>query len=69
MTDETKCFKKCFETKADAKKYLKEKNKTIHMGFTNVYFCDQCKSYHLTTMKKEQSRNLGRFLKKKKKNK
>lgn len=57
-----KCHKKRFETKALAKKFKKEYNKThSEIKLTNAYYCDGCIGYHLTSMDVEASRRLTRF--------
>lgn len=57
-----KCHKKRFETKALAKKWKKEYNKThSEIKLTNAYYCDGCIGYHLTSMDVEASRRLTRF--------
>jgi hypothetical protein len=61
------CLKVCFGNRKDAKKKLKElKMSKPHLGLTDVHYCDFCKAYHLTSMGKQKSRDLTRYLRKKK---
>lgn len=65
MNDTDKCFKKCYQTNREAKKYLKLMNTTKpHLGLTATYFCSQCQCYHVTSMNKKRSRNFTRTLNK-----
>lgn len=65
--DGDKCFKYCYKSRKDAKKDMKELNKTQHRGLTDAYYCEPCKSYHLTSMGKQRSRDWKRHLNNKKK--
>lgn len=59
--------KRVYFEKSKAKEAKRRINKTP--GFdpiTNIYWCDDCSGYHLTSMNKQQSRNLTRNLNKQK---
>jgi hypothetical protein len=56
--EENKCLKKCFYRKSEAKKFMKTQNRRWDFGYTNIYWCDKCFAFHLTTMDKQASRNL-----------
>lgn len=67
MVDNIKpCFKNCYDTRKEAKKKMKELNKSHHFDkqITNIYFCEPCSKYHLTTMAKQSSRDWTRHLNK-----
>jgi hypothetical protein len=62
------CFKVCYQSRKQAKKALKEQNTTKkRFNLTDVYWCDKCRSYHLTSMGKQRSRDLKRHINNKKK--
>ena len=63
-----KCLKHRYPTKAIAKKYLKQINKqhTADRKLTNVYYCELCTGFHLTSQPKQASRDYTRYLNKKK---
>lgn len=68
MPEKKKCLKKCYTSRKEAKQELKTINHN-HLGtrqLTTVYYCDICSAWHTTSMKKRDSRNLGRHLKNKK---
>lgn len=65
MSTAIKCSKKSYLTRSEAKAAKKQVNKTRKWGITNIYWCDDCRAYHLTTMAKEASRNKTRHLNKK----
>ena len=59
--------KRVYFEKSDAKAAKRRIKKTP--GFdpiTNIYWCDDCSGYHLTSMDKKESRNLTRKLNKQK---
>lgn len=70
MDDEYNCKKILrFLTRKEGKKFIKDsihdKSKN-HLQLTSTYLCKQCDYWHVTSMKKDKSRNFGRFLNKKK---
>jgi hypothetical protein len=62
--DMASCNKKCFATRKEAKKFLKEANKVKRLAkeLTNVYWCEGCNSFHVTSQDKERSREYTRKL-------
>jgi hypothetical protein len=58
------CSKKCFQTKKEAKRFLKEANKKklLAKELTNAYWCDGCMAFHVTSQDKESSREYTRKL-------
>jgi hypothetical protein len=56
------CQKKCFKTRKAAKEFMKKLNTYKKAGLTDVYKCDECLSWHLTSMNKKDSRKYTRFL-------
>lgn len=56
------CNKRCHLTRQDAKneKRMLNRNAGHKKEITNVYYCDICKSWHLTSMDKNKSRNINR---------
>jgi ribosomal protein L20 len=63
MTFKPKCGKFVYRDRAEAKKALKELNKqgpNISKKLTDVYYCEFCSAYHLTSMNKKKSRYLKR---------
>lgn len=64
--DAPKCSKQCYISRKEAKKSMKNINKTKHHGLTNSYFCEECQSWHLTSIGKQRSRDWTRHLKKQK---
>lgn len=64
---ERKCFKVCFHTRQEAKNRMKEINRkgVTKKPLNDVYFCEECKMYHLTSLTKESSRELTQKLKNK----
>ena len=60
----SKCGKLCFETKAEAKSYIKKANKrkVQEIKLTNAYWCEECQSFHTTSASKRKNRRSNRFL-------
>lgn len=54
------CGKKSYPTKTIAKQAKKKLNKKYKEKATNEYYCDICSGYHLTTMDKQESREMTR---------
>lgn len=55
------CGKKNYPSRKKAKAARKRlNNKYPDQKLTNIYYCDECVSYHLTSMKKKKSRFLTR---------
>jgi hypothetical protein len=56
------CVKKCFSSRQEAKKKVRELNRSGTLGkeLTDVYYCNQCSAWHMTSMKKKKSRHLTR---------
>ena len=52
------CDKHVFVTRKGAKEYKRNINTWAEKKMTNIYWCDKCSGYHLTTMDKKQSRNI-----------
>lgn len=54
-----KCLKVCYWTRKAAKAEMKalNKNHLTSKEIKNVYFCDECSSWHLTSMSKKRSRH------------
>lgn len=67
------CTKKRFLTRKWAKHFMKEANKSnkgLIDKLTNVYKCDECGYWHMTSLDKRKSRAISRHGKQlKKKNK
>lgn len=57
------CGKKGYITRSEAKKNKKRLVKLGHT-ITNIYYCEDCSYYHLTSMNKQQSRNITKKVKK-----
>ena len=55
-----KCFKVRYNNRQEAKKARKQINRIDVFDLQDVYYCDECQGYHLTTMNKTDSRNLNR---------
>lgn len=50
-----------YVSKDEAKRAKKNINKSFSKAkITNIYWCDPCAAYHLTSMPKEKSRNITR---------
>lgn len=66
MVNPKPCLKNCYDTRKEAKKRMKELNKAHHFEgkLNNIYYCEQCSSYHLTSMPKQKSRDWTRHLNK-----
>lgn len=67
-----KCFKVRYESKAEAKAEVvrinrKYKNRPDWKPLKDVYFCEECQSWHNTSMEKANSRKLTKFKNKQKK--
>lgn len=65
MTFKPKCGKLVYVSRALAKRALKLFNKVKESGkwakkLTNVYYCEACSGYHLTSMSKRRSRKITR---------
>lgn len=62
------CLKKPYTTRSEAKKAMKLLNKSHNLknNLTNIYFCEKCSQYHLTTLPKQASRDFTRYLNKRK---
>lgn len=59
--------KRVYFEKSKAKAAKRRINKTASLDpVTNIYWCDDCSGYHLTSMDKQSSRNLTRKLNKQK---
>lgn len=61
------CSKIRYLTRSIAKKNLKRANKvshSLHSKLTNVYKCDRCGYWHMTSMPKKKSRAIIRYGKK-----
>lgn len=60
------CVKIRFETRKDAKKYIKRINKIgeIEKRLTNVYFCAECNGFHTTSKSKRKSRKMTQWINK-----
>jgi hypothetical protein len=57
--------KRVYFEKSDAKAAKRIINKSPDLDpITNIYWCDDCSGYHLTTMNKDRSRKLTRKLNK-----
>jgi hypothetical protein len=59
------CHKQIYASRHDAKKSMamlnrKFKNRGKKDKLNDVYFCDECQAWHITSMNKEQSRNITR---------
>ena len=53
------CNKKCYPSRAFAKKALKTiKKKYKGDGPKTVYYCNKCEAFHLTSLSRGNSRNL-----------
>lgn len=52
------CGKKRYRTRKEAKKALKDINHTnaLDKKLTDVYYCNDCIGFHITSMKKKKSR-------------
>lgn len=64
MNFEPKCMKIVYRTRGEAKKALKELNKqgpNVTKKLTDVYYCEKCSCYHLTSMNKKKSRFFKRL--------
>lgn len=57
-----RCKKKIYRDKKEARKARKRlnRNKVTKRKITNIYYCSECDSYHLTSMDKEHSRSITR---------
>lgn len=60
------CKKKGYQTRKEAKAQIKYLNHNKGYGLTDVYYCEECSSWHTTHMDKKQSRKYARHLKNKK---
>jgi hypothetical protein len=60
---ENKCYKKVHATRALAKRAMRLINTSGKLArkITNVYYCDTCSGYHLTSLKKKKSRYFNRI--------
>jgi len=54
------CGKKVYKNRKSAKKAKKMLNKNYKEQATNEYYCEECSSWHLTTMDKKRSRIITR---------
>lgn len=61
ITEKKKCFKKQFQTKAEAKKDMRrindDKSGSQKKKLQVIYFCYDCSCYHFSSQEKEFSRN------------
>jgi len=56
------CNKKCYPSRKIAKQVLKTiKKKHKDNTAQTVYFCEPCDSHHLTSLSKQNSRNLDNW--------
>jgi hypothetical protein len=70
MTFQSKCGKVIFPTRKEAKAAIKLINKQgsrKRKTLTDVYWCDPCSGYHMTSMAKQSSRDFNRHKRKLKK--
>lgn len=56
------CPKIRYHTRQDAKNARRLLNKKFHLGLTNIYYCESCAAYHLTTQTKKKGRNITRHI-------
>jgi hypothetical protein len=54
------CGKRTYEKRKHAKRAMKAMNRKHGHTLENIYFCDRCNGYHLTTMDKADSRKMTR---------
>jgi len=56
-----KCIKKPHLTRKDAKASMKYQNTIHHFEnkLNNVYYCEICSCWHITSMSKKKSRNIN----------
>jgi len=59
------CEKKRYETKKEAKHWRKFMKTVQRRELTNIYYCDECSGYHITSRPMQWSRDWTRHLKKK----
>lgn len=59
------CGKVTYTSRRQAKEAMKKMNHTniCQKKLTDVYFCDECQHWHLTSMGKRQSRRLKKMRK------
>jgi hypothetical protein len=55
-----RCGKVCYTSRKEAKEIIKRVNHRGKFKVTNAYFCDQCDHWHVTSMEKDKSREIGR---------
>lgn len=62
ITPTTRCEKRCYPNRHDAKKFIKEFNKEGRgdKKLTNSYWCQACQAYHVTSTEKKKSRSYTR---------
>jgi hypothetical protein len=59
--------KRVYFERSDAKAAKRRINKDASLSpVTNIYWCDDCSGYHLTTMDKKESRDITRRINKQK---
>lgn len=61
------CKKVCYKSRKEAKAKIKDLNHNKGFSLTDVYYCEDCSYWHVTHMKKSDSRKYTRHLKSKKK--
>lgn len=55
------CQKRCYQSRAEAKRALKRINQLNgDNNLKDVYWCEECQHWHLTSMTKKDSRNFTR---------
>lgn len=56
--EQRRCEKRCFYSRGEIKKFIKEFNKEKRgdRKLTNSYFCEECQAYHATSIPKKKSR-------------
>ena len=64
----SKCQKVCYTDRKEAKKHVKEMNRSgkLERPLTNVYYCSDCLHWHVTSSPKISSRDYTRRLNKQK---
>ena len=56
-----KCIKKTYATRKLAKALMKQQNTVHHFEnkLNNVYYCEICSCWHITSMSKKKSRSIN----------
>ena len=66
LTFKKTCFKKPYISRKVAKSEMKRMNHNYKFEAKDVYFCEECTAYHITTMEREKYQRLKKHLEERK---